>query len=168
MKKLFIPVAAFAITATSVSAYSSDIFEKINIDLSSDEIAALETAHELRKEGDRDGAIEVLEDAGLGREDLQEIRQAVREYRQEVRAEVREAVENEDYDDFIDAAAGTKLGEAIESESDFELLLEAKELRDAGDKEGAKAIMEELGIERPGKHKHGWRGGSERGERFQQ
>ncbi len=157
-----IPVAAFAVTATGVSAFNSDILEKIDIDLTTSQIEALEEAHELRTAGDYEEARATLEDADIDREILHEIRSATHEYRQEVREEIKEAVENNDYDAFVLAATDTKLIEAIEDEDDFELFVEAKELAESGDREGAKEIFEELGIEKPG---HGKKHGGDKGFR---
>ncbi len=161
MKQLLIPVAAFAITATSVSAFNADILQKLELELNEEQLSALEEAKDLREAGDRDEARAVLENSGLEREDLREIKQAVRDYRHEVRETIRAAVEAEDYSAFQVAAAETKLGAAIESEADFEKLVEADALRAAGEGEAAKEIMDELGIEKPdrgyghGKGSHG-------------
>lgn len=159
-----IPVAAFAVTVTGASAFNSDMLEKLDLDLSSGQISALEEVHEMRVDGaDRDELREVLEEAGLDRDDMREIHEASREYKQEHRAAVKAAVEAEDYDAFKDAVDGGPLDDAIDSEADFDKLVEAHELREAGDREGAKAIMDELGIERPEGHKGGMSG--ERGQR---
>ena len=160
IKELFIPVAAFAVTVTGASAFNSDMLEKLELDLSSTQISALEEAHELRQDGaEREEIKELLEDVGLEREDMQEIREAAREYKQDHREAVRAAIEAGDYDAFNDAVGGGPLADAIESEDDFDLLVEAHELREAGDKEAAKEIMDELGIERPGGHRGGEKGG---------
>ena len=166
MKQLFIPVTAFAVTATSVSAFNTDILDKIDVDLSSDQVAALEAVHELRMEGaDRTEIIAVLDDADLDRETMHEIRTAAREYRTTMREEIHAAIDDEDYDAFQDAIEGTRLEDTINSESDFKKIVEAHELKEAGDREGAKEIFEELGLERP-EHKKGkgaHRGGEGRG-----
>lgn len=164
IKQIMIPVAAFAITATGASAFTSDRLTEIDLDLTSAQVEALEEAHELRVAGaERESVRAVLDEAGFDRESLRAVRSQVREYRQTVRAEIKAAVAAEDYEAFLAAAAGTKLADAVDSESDFERLVEAQALREAGDKEGAKAIMTELGIEKP-EHRQGHRGHGERGE----
>lgn len=162
IKQIMIPAAAFLVTATGVSAFNSDMLEKANIDLTDSEVAALETAHEMRQDGaERDEVKAVLEAAGLDRDDMREIREAVREVHQATRADIKDAVEAGDYEAFKDAAEGTPLLEAIESEADFDLFVEAHELKEAGDREGAKEIMDGLGIQKPGDHEHD--GGHEHG-----
>ena len=151
IKQIIIPVTAFAVTVTGASAFSSNMLEKIDVDLSSDQITALEEAHELRQEGaERDEIKEILEEAGIDNETMQEVRKAAHEYRSEVREAVKEAIENEDFNAFREAVVDTPRADLINSEADFDKLLEAHELRAAGDREGAKEIMSELGFE---KHK---------------
>lgn len=164
-----IPVAAFAVTVTGASAFNSDVLEKLNIDLTSEQVSALEEVHEMRQEGaDRDEVREVLDEAGLDRETMQEIREAAREHRGEVREAVDEALENEDYDAYLAAVSDTPRAGLIDSEADFAKLVEAHELREAGDLEGAREIMSELGFEKPaGMGKGGgMRGGDGEGRVF--
>jgi Tfp pilus assembly protein FimV len=150
MTKYLLLPALFAVTATSVSAFNSDLLEQIDVDLTNGQVSALEEAHELRQAGaDRDEIRAVLEEADLDRETLRDIREAMREHRQERRESIREAVADNDYDAFQDAAEGTRLGDAVDSEADFDLLREAHELREDGDREGAREILDELGLERP-------------------
>ena len=156
-KSILIPVAAFAVTATGVSAFNSDVLE--NAGLSNAEISAFEEAHELRKDGDREGARDVLLDAGIDQDTMERVREAMREHRQEHRAAIREAVENEDYDAFKDVVEGSPLADIITSENDFKQFVEAHELREEGNHEEAREIMEDLGFERKGPgHGHGKRG----------
>ena len=143
-KQLLIPVAAFAVTATSVSAFNPDVLE--NAGLSEDQIAAFEVAHELKKEGDRDGARDVLADAGIDLETLEEVRNAVRAEREERREDIKAAIEAEDYAAFTAAVGVGRLAEKITSEAQFDTLVEAHALRAEGDKEGARELLDELGI----------------------
>jgi len=160
IKETVVAVAAFAVTATGASAFTGDMLEKVDLDFSEVQIAALGEAHELRQAGaDKAEMKEVLEAAGLERADMQELKAAVREVRSEQRAAVRAAIEAEDYEAFLTVVGDRVLAQAINSEADFILLVEANELREAGEKEEAKAIMAELGIERPEGHKGGERGG---------
>lgn len=164
IKEIMIPVAAFAVTATGVSAFNPDALDRVDVAITDNQVAALEEAHALRQAGaDRSEIKEVLEATGLDRETMKEIRSAVHEVQQETREAVKAAVAAEDYQAFLEVAPD-RLLTAIASESDFALLLEAAELRAAGDKEGAQDIMSELGIEKPDREGKGLRGG-ERGER---
>ena len=150
IKHIMIPVAAFMVTATGVSAFNSDILEKINVNLSTSQIEALEESHELREAGDYEAEID--------RDTMHEIRSAMHEYRMEMREAVKEAVENSDYEAFQSAIAETPLAEQITSEEDFEQFVEAHELMADGEFEAAKEIFAELGIEKKG-HKGGFGGG---------
>jgi DNA-binding transcriptional MerR regulator len=158
LTKIMLPAAIFAMSATSAYAFhNSEVLAELDVDLTTAQMEALEEAHELRQDGANRAEIrEVLEEAGFDRELLGEVRQAVREYRETVREAIRSAIEAVDYDDFIVAADGTKLGEVVDTEDEFELLVEAYERKEAGDREGAKEIMAELGIEKPERgHRHG-------------
>ena len=168
IKQIMIPVVAFAVTATGVSAFNSGLLQKTDINLTDTQIEALEEAHELRQNGvNRDEIKKILADAGLDQETMKEIRTAKRQYRSEMRKAVKEAINNEDYDAYLEAVADTPRANLIESESDFEKLLEAHELREAGDHEGAREIMSELGFEKPAGrgHKGDRRGGKGRGHK---
>jgi hypothetical protein len=76
-------------------------------------------------------------------------------------AEVKEAIENNDYAAWAEAMSQHPKAEEFVTEDNFNTLVQAHDLMEAGDKEGAKALLEEAGIKRPGKHR------DERGERFQ-
>lgn len=139
-KALLIPIAAFAVTVTGASAFNSEILEKAG--LNSEQISAFEEAHELREEGDREGARDILTEAGLDEDTLKSIREAFQEERQTKRSAINEAVEDGDYDAFKEAVEGSPLADIITSEDDFELFKEAHEHREA-----AREIMDELGFE---------------------
>ncbi len=159
-KSLIMAVAAFAVTATGAHAYTgTDILEKAG--LSQDQIEAVQEARELRQSGEIEEARDVLIEAGISADTLRSIRESIREHRQEFRhehrEEVREAVEEGDYEAFKEAVAGLPLADKITSEADFNLLVEAHELRQAGDLEAAKEIMDQLGLgsNAPGNPGHG-------------
>ena len=152
-KALLIPIAAFAVTVAGVSAFNGDILQKAG--LSDEQVSAFEEAHELRKNGDKEGARDVLKEAGIVQETMESVRGAMKEHKAEMRSAIDEAVENDDYDAFLEAIGGSPLADIITSEDDFDLFVEAHELRVEGDWKAAREIMEELGFE--GK-KHGHRG----------
>ena len=64
---------------------------------------------------------------------------------------IRTAVENNDYDAFVAATEGTPMAD-IDADT-FAKMVEAHNLREAGDHEGARALMEELGIKHMKGHK---------------
>lgn len=151
IKQILIPVAAFAVTVTGASAFSGDIFDKLDVTLSDDQLSALETVHELRKEGaTRDEIQVVLDNVGLDRKTMSEMHQAKKEYMGEQHQAVKDAVESGHYNDFVHAIAGTPLADVIHSETDFNSFVEAHELMKSGDKAGAHEIFATLGLERPG------------------
>lgn len=156
-KSLLIPVAAFAVTATSVSAFNPDVLTKAG--LSDQQISAFEEAHDLRHDGDRERAREVLVEAGIDMDTMENIREAMHEAKKAHREAMHEALETDDYEAFLEAIADSPLADIITSEADYELFKEAHELREAGEIDEAKAIMGELGFE-PSEHmgKHGMRG----------
>jgi hypothetical protein len=164
IKQIMIPVAAFAITATGVSAFNGDMLDQIDVNLTDSQVSALETAHEMKANGtDRDEVKTYLEENGVDSDTIKEIRQASREVRQAQREAVRTALESDDYNAFLAAIADSPLSESITSEADFAMFQEAHELRASGDKEGVQELLAELGIEKSdGRgHKGGHRGGGE-------
>lgn len=140
-KSLLIPIAAFALTVTGAQAFSTDVLEKAG--LSEEQISAFEEAKELREEGDKDGARDILAEAGVDQDTMESIRQAMKEEHHAHKTAVDEAVEAGDYEAFKDAIQDSPLADIITSEADFELFVEAHEHREA-----ARAIMEELGLEK--------------------
>lgn len=146
IKSVLIPVAAFAVTVTGASAFSPELLEKAG--LSNEQISAFEEAKELREAGDKDAARDVLVAAGIDEETMQKIREAMREAHDEYRVAIRTAVENNDYEAFLVAIDGSPLAEIIDTEAEFASFVEAHELMEGGDRESAKEIMDDLGIQR--------------------
>lgn len=141
-KPFLIAAAAFAVTATGVYAQGNaeKILERAN--LSEEQKSALSAAHELRKAGDTDAARDKLIEAGVDEGTLHALRSAGHE----VHAEIKAAVEAGDYEAFKAAAEGTPMEEQITSQDLFDSLVEAHNLREDGDYEGAREIMDELGL----------------------
>ena len=171
INQIMIPLAAFAITATGVSAFNGDMLDKIDVDLSDSQVSALEVAYEMRTDGaDRDEVKTYLEENGVTEDIMKEIKDATHEVRDAQREVVKSALDNNDYDAFIAAIADSPLADAITSEADFETFKAAHELRASGDHEGAQELMSELGVEKPAGHDgrggemgggHGPRGGGD-------
>jgi len=158
LKQIMIPVAAFAVTATGVSAFNSDMLDRIDVDLSDSQVAAFETAADMKESEVERSEIRAFLTQEVGEDTLAEVKAAVKEVKAEDRAAVSAAIDANDYNVFVEVAPD-KLTEAITSEADFARFVEAKELKEAGDREGAAAIMTELGIEKGDKGgKHGGRG----------
>jgi hypothetical protein len=158
----FALIVAFALTATSAYAFSPNLLEKIDVDLTESQVSAFEQVHELRESGaGRNEVRTFLRESGVDEDTMKEVRNAVREVHHEMRKAVHTALENDDYDAFLIAISDSSLAGAIDSETDFETFKAAHELRESGDHEGARELMAELGIEKPAGHghRHGHRGG---------
>lgn len=153
-KALLIPIAAFAVTITGVSAFNEDVLIKAG--LNDVQISAFEDAQELRKSGDKEGARDVLVEAGIDVDAMHAVGEAMHEYRKENRDAVHTAVENNDYAAFTTAVAGSPIADIVTSEDDFAQFVEAAKLREAGDMDAAHTIMQELGFTgKMGAHKGG-------------
>ncbi len=159
-KQLFIPLAVLALLAGGATAFASNsaVLEKLDITLTDTEKAALEEAQEIRTAA-HDAAKQVLTDAGISDERMQEIHNAMHEARHASHKAVKAAIEANDYEAFKTAVADSPMAETIDSMEKFAKLVEAHELRVAGDHEAAKAIMEELGLTGRGMGGHGMGGG---------
>jgi hypothetical protein len=140
MKTILIPLAAFAVTVTGASAFNSDMLKRAG--LNDDQIAAFEEAKELKESGDKEKARDVLIAAGVDEDVIKQVREAMREHADAV----KEAIEDNDYSDFRVAVAGSPLADIINTEADFDRLVEAHEFMQSGDKEAAKDIFDDLGF----------------------
>lgn len=144
LKQIIVPVAAFAVTATAANAFAPNMLQKLDINLTDDQVEALEEARRLHHDGDVEAAKEVLDDAGLDETILDQLKDAGREHRDAV----QNAIETGDYTLFRELVTEGPLAEAITSEADFNTLVEAHQLLQDGDREGAEVLMAELGLER--------------------
>lgn len=106
---------------------------------------AIEQAFEIRKNAETE-AQTILSNAGV---DMDELHFAMRAAHEKNRAAMDAALKNNDYETFSSLVAGTPMEEEV-TEAVFAKMVEAHRLRDAGDYEGARAIMEELGLKGPG------------------
>jgi hypothetical protein len=148
-----VAASVFATGAFATTAFASSGWAE-RPDLTDEQKSALEEAHELRMSGEFDEADAVLEEAGIDRGP-----KGPREGRGERDGIVRDAVEANDYDAYLTAITDTPKADEALSEADFAKLVEAHALREAGDYEGSRAIMDELGIGGPQGKGHGGRGG---------
>lgn len=144
-KTLLIPIAAFALSATGVSAFNSDVLHRAG--LSEAQIHAFETAHELRKEGDVTKARDVLAQAGIDLSTMESVREAMHEHKDAMRMAIDAAVANNDLQAFKIAVAGSPLQEIVTTQEEFDLFREAHMLHEEGEHKEARKIMEDLGFE---------------------
>ena len=152
---MFVAVAAFAVTATGVHAFSSPEL-LIKAGLSDEQVVAIQEAQELKATGDVEAANETLEAAGITKETMKHIREVAKEAKQAV----KDAVADNDYEAFKEAIVDSPLEALVTSEADFNQFVEAHELRESGDKEAAGEVLADLGIEQKDKKSrmHGKRG----------
>lgn len=140
MKTLLIPLAAFAVTVTGASAFNGDMLKRAG--LNDDQIAAFEQAKELKESGDKEAARDVLLAAGVDEDVIKQVREAMREHKNDIHS----AIAAKDYEAFKEAIEGSAFADMIDSEAEFNRLVEAYELMRDGDREGAKDIFDELGL----------------------
>ncbi len=166
LKQIMIPVAALAVTVTTASAFTgTDWTTKLaELNLTDTEVAALEVAQEIRETAQEE-AKKVLEDAGIDEDKMREIHKGMHEMREAEHEAIKEAVEANDFAAFQAATADRPFAENVDTAEEFAKLVEAHNLRESGDIEGAQAIMTELGFEAigegrmPGRGGHGMGGG---------
>lgn len=156
MKSILIPLAAFAVTVTSANAFNSDMLRRAG--LNDDQIAAFEEAKELREAGDKEKARDVLVAAGVDEDIIRQVREAMRQSADAIRA----AVKANDYQAFEAAVVGSPIADIVDTEAEFDKLVEAHALLEAGNREGAQDIFDELGLPMPNsmRHHQGWNGGA--------
>lgn len=138
-------VALMAAGIATADAASRAFHGGTNREFTETQREAIAQARELKAAGDTAGARQVLEDANILRAAHAERRVPTEEQKAKMTA-VTAAIENSDYAAFQVAVDGTKLEGKIDTEAEFDLLVEAHELRAAGDKAAARKIMGELGF----------------------
>lgn len=141
---ILIPLAAFAVSVTGASAFSPDLLRQAG--LNEQQIAAFEEAKELRQSGDHEGARDVLLSANIDEEVMEQLREAMKEHKRDHNIALHAAIEAEDYDSFKVAIVDSPLADIIDSEAEFKRFIEAHELMESGEKDEAKEIFDELGL----------------------
>jgi len=141
-KRLIVPaLALLGVTAfTGSTAYAMNQNRRNPI-LTETQQSILEEVRELRREGNYDEANELIDENGL----YVQKGNNMKLYKQK---RFEEFIDSEDYDSFIGLTKETRMGEAIDTEDKFETLIEAHKLRESGDHEGARALMENAGLSR--------------------
>lgn len=126
-------VAAFAVTITSVQAFGSHEF-LTNAGLNDDQVVAVQEARELRRLGELEAARDVLVEAGIDEETITELRKAHKKHKHTHRHWLKDQIDEKLSDD---QQAALQIA------------------RESNDREAARAILEEAGIERPERHGRG-------------
>lgn len=115
-------------------------------DLTDEQRDVIAEIRALRKAGDFEGAAALAESAGLPARPRAEGHRRFRGVDPDERDAARAAVDANDYGAFEDAVRGSRMAERAGDNLDevFGLMVEGKDLRDAGDREGAREKMEEI------------------------
>lgn len=123
-KSLLIAIAAFAVTATGVHAYSgSPLMNRAGLTKVQKE--AIEEARELRAAGDHTAARDRLVAAGITDEQLR----VMHKIASETKSAIHQAILDKDYAAFQRAVVGLPLADIVTSQADFEQFCEAHALR---------------------------------------
>jgi len=125
---------SFMAGSAGVSAFSG------RGDLSPESKAVLEEIRSLRRSGDIEGAKKLAEENNIP--------ERGRGWNKKEPQAVKTAIENKDYNAFVLAIKDSKLEDKV-TEADFAKIVEAHNLRAAGDVIGAQKILKEIGIEMP-------------------
>lgn len=140
-KSLLIAVAAFAVTATGVHAYSGTKL-LTRAGLNEDQISAIEEAQELRANGDFVAARDKLFEAGITDDTLRSLHLAAKV----AQSVVHKALNSGDYETFKEAVVDSPLSDIITSEEDFEQFRDARELKYRGEIGAADKLFAQLEI----------------------
>lgn len=143
-KSLLIAIAAIAVSASGAQAFNGIVLKEAG--LSESQIAAFEVAYELKREGDQDGARDILVEAGIDETVMERIKRAMHEHRDSHHEAISAAVAADDFAAFTAAVAGSPLSDIIITEADFAQFKEVHTLRNAGENQQARALAAELGL----------------------
>jgi hypothetical protein len=138
-----------ALEVGDYQAFKEATADSPRADITEDQFNTLIEAHELREAGNHEGAKALLDEAGIERPKHKDRGQHKGPKNEEARA----ALEAGDYQAFQEATADGPRANITEDQ--FNVLIEAHELREAGDNEGAKSLLEEAGFERPERPRKG-------------
>ncbi len=141
-----------ALDANDYEAWKELVGDKVEKNITSENFTRFVEAHELMQSGDKEGALEIFEELGV-----QKLRGDRGGMNREGNQDIRDAIENNDYDAFVEATIDKPISEQVTPEN-FAKFVEAHELMQSGDMEGAKEIFEELGIKGPREGKRGMYG----------
>ena len=171
LTKITIGAGAIVLGLGAVAGASAFGGGNFRQDFTDEQKAIFEEARELRMDGNDEEARALLTDNDLGKgfgaqgqgaenEEYRAERMAQRQERQEMRNATRDAIENNNYEAFLEARPDNPNFPEI-SEETFASIVEAHELRESGDYEGARDIME--GLDFPMRQGHGY-GEGEKGD----
>ena len=147
MSVLIVPLLLAGVLGTSFASASYMEGRGQGQNLNEEQRAVMQEVKELHQSGDHEAAMERMKENGI------HPKMKMSGPKGEMRGAVHEAVVANDYDAFMDAIEGSPL-EEIADEGTFELLVEAYELREDGDYEEARELMEDFREEAGLPHPH--------------
>lgn len=122
-KALLIPIAAFALSATSVSADNTSLLQRAG--LSNRQIQAFQIARRVQEDGDKNKARSILENAGIDIAVIESVRDAASQEKLAMEDAIATAIKSNDYQAFKAAISGSPLADIVNTESEFRLFAEA-------------------------------------------
>lgn len=148
-KKLIIPALALGLLVSSGAAFAfNGTGYMSNISLygfNQTQKDAIQRSFEIKKTA-QEQSEKVLTDGGVSREDMQKARQAQMQIQKE---QMDTIFANGDYQAFLALNENNPHKKDI-TESQFQTMVQAHKLMTAGDKQGAKTLLENAGIDQPG------------------
>ncbi|MBP7006954.1 MAG: hypothetical protein KBC44_03090 [Candidatus Pacebacteria bacterium] len=142
--KYLIPALAIGIlfSGGALYAFGGPVWDSETYkSFSTEEQSAIKQAFEIRSTANEE-ARTVLEKAGV---DMDAMHEAMRKGRGAHHEEMEKIMESGDYQAFLKLTEGSPMADDI-TEAKFNKMVEAHKLMEAGDKEGAREIMDELGV----------------------
>lgn len=149
---VIIPLFALMVIIAPLASVSAHGFGSGSANLSQEQKDVLEKAKALAKEGKKDEAKKLLEDAGL--KPMHGLKRGMKEPTAEMKAHheaVMAAIKANDFAKFKELTADKPFAGDIDADA-FAKLVKADELRAAGDEEGAKALLKDVIKHDIGKH----------------
>ncbi len=139
--KIGLPALALTILLSAGSVYAStENFTEKSTSLTPQQKEVLAEAKSLRDEGKVEEAQELLKESGI------KFRGHGKRH-QENRPDIKEAIENQDYEQFLELTKNSPRHQKI-TEEQFNKMVEIHKIFESGDKEAAKEMMKELGFKK--------------------
>lgn len=147
IKYFIVPVAAFALIATTASVFAGSFLttDYSSLGLTDKQVSALEEARTVREEA-HDKAEKILSNAGIDQTVMQKIHTAMHDQRKQQHETMQKAIESNDYTAFTDAVNGSPIADTINTKEKFEKFVEMHNAITSGDTDLANTIREELGL----------------------
>lgn len=136
-----------ALGASVTYAYNPGMLSDMTVfsGFSTEQQVAIKKTFDIRQAAEVESE-KVLEGVGLNRED---IREAMQDHHEAMREKMGTALKAGDYEAYSELVAGSRVAGKV-TETMFNKLVEAHKLRQDGDMEGAREIIDELGFDKDG------------------